>query len=259
MGLALTPFVTHTNWCPPQVTGLARKEVSLALAGLNLGVCVFIAMKQNEIQNKQLSLAKDWYYLAEDKWNRFESGFMPLEKDMIQEVRAEPKKEIQCDIAKYNSQSAVINTYNRVDNRIGNLYNQYRLYGYSRKQTALHRAKMLVDTENYNLADEAWYTDVRNDRRWARRDQVAGLGRGLSQMSLEYGQVANQAAGSASGMLGGFANIAQGQMFNHMNNFALAPYDQFLRDLIGNFGKEQSNSLGQQVAATIRTEKEETA
>lgn len=52
------------------------------------------------------------------------------------------------------------------------------------------RALALVDTENYNIQDDQWFTDFKNDQRWNRRSNVLNLGRNLSSEALKYGDVA---------------------------------------------------------------------
>ncbi len=55
---------------------------------------------------------------------------------------------------------------------------------------AYRKTIMLVDTENYNLVDDQFYTDYKNDRRWNRRGEVLNLGRNMSGEALSFGDVA---------------------------------------------------------------------
>ena len=46
------------------------------------------------------------------------------------------------------------------------------------------------DDPNYNMYDDQFFTDFKNDQRWNRRSNVLNLGRNLTSQALKYGDVA---------------------------------------------------------------------
>ena len=59
---------------------------------------------------------------------------------------------------------------------------------------------MLVDTENYNLRDDTWFTDYKSDQRWGRRSNVLNLGRNLGSIAMKYGDVARALSEDVGGL-----------------------------------------------------------
>ena len=57
-----------------------------------------------------------------------------------------------------------------------------------------------VDTENYNLRDDTWFTDYKSDQRWGRRSNVLNLGRNLGSIAMKYGDVARALSQDVGGL-----------------------------------------------------------
>lgn len=185
--------VRFCHWLAPEISDVGESNWSIAWELAALGIAITNGIIQSQIADKQQDLADSYYQMAKYKWDRFANKYMPLEKKLLQEVSTEPIREIDCAGARDRAQTSVNSAYNDMSNYMARKAKSLRLcIDPSLISVVDHkRAVMLVDTENYNLNDERWFTDYKNDQRWNRRSNVLNLGRNLTSEAMKYGDAAN--------------------------------------------------------------------
>lgn len=181
------------KWAPPQYGDTGEQLRAAFFQAAALAIAILNGLAQAEIADKQQDLADSWYGHAKYKWDRFNDKYVPLEKKLLAEVSNVPIRNIDCDGAEARAQNATNSAYDGANKYLSRTAKSYRICLDPSLLTYmdLRRNKMLVDTENYNLADERWFTDFKNDQRWNRRSNVLNLGRNLNSEALKYGDVAN--------------------------------------------------------------------
>lgn len=188
------------NWAAPEYGPEGENKWTLAFQAAQLAIATLNALIQGQIADLQEDLAEGYYQQAKYKWDRFEGTYMPLEKSILKEASEEPIKEMDCADDASRAALAVNTAYNYADTHLLNLAQGYRLCLDDSviNQLDYSRTRNLVDTTNYNMRDDQWFVDFKNDQRWARRSNILNLGRNLTSMAMQYGDVARQAAGRVS-------------------------------------------------------------
>lgn len=185
--------IRFCDWAAPEYGPIGENNWNNFFQAASFAIAVANSVAQNVISNMQMDLADKYYNMAKYKWDRFQNRYMPLEKQLLAEVSNVSVRSIDCAGAHSRAQNAVNTSYDNIDGYTARMAKAYRmcidpaLLGYADNR----RNMMTVDTENYNLADERWFTDVKNDQRWNRRSNVLNLGRNLTSEALKYGDVAN--------------------------------------------------------------------
>lgn len=207
--------VRFCHWAAPEWGPEGENKWTLAFQAAELAIALLNAQIQGEIADMQNNLAEGYYQQAKYKWDRFANNYMPLEKAILWEAQTEPIRELDCRDDRSRAADAVNRSFYELEDYMGQMAKGYRLCPdlTVTNQLAHSRGQLLVDTENYNLLDDQWFTDFKNDQRWARRSNILNLGRNLGSIAMQYGDVArklmndvggivNKAAGSISQALG---------------------------------------------------------
>lgn len=186
--------VRFCHWAAPEYGATGESGWSTAFRVAAIAIAIANGIAQAEISDKQMDLAEGYYEQAKYKWDRFSEKYMPLEKQLLLEVSNEPIRELDCDGAKSRATNAVNTAYDGMTVYLARQAKKLRLCIDPSLLSVLdHKQSVtLVDTENYNLTDEQWFTDYKNDQRWNRRSAVLNLGRNLSSEALRYGEIARQ-------------------------------------------------------------------
>lgn len=181
------------HWVPTQYGVQGEWYWTAAFEAAGLAIAIANGLAQQEIADMQQELADSYYQMAKYKWDRFAGKYMPLEKQLLAEVSSEPIRQLNCADAKTRAQAQVNTAYTAIEKYMSQQTKKYRLCldDASLANVNLKQSIALVDTENYNLGDDRWYTDYKNDQRWNRRSNVLNLGRNLSSMAMQYGDAAN--------------------------------------------------------------------
>lgn len=203
------------HWAAPEYGGEGENKWTLAFQAAQLAIALLNAQIQGEISDMQQDLAEGYYQQAKFKWDRFANNYKPLEEDILWEAQSEPIRELDCDDDRRRAKQAVQPAFDIMTNYMSQVAKGYRLCPDATvvAQMGHTQSQLLVDTENYNLLDDQWFTDFKNDQRWARRSNILNLGRNLGSIAMQYGDVArklmgdvsnivNKAAGSLSQALG---------------------------------------------------------
>lgn len=206
--------IRFCHWAAPEYGGQGEKWWTMLFQAAALAIAIANGVAQSEIADMRQDLADRYYNMAKYKWDRFSQKYMPLEKKLLNETSSAPIRDIDCAGADTRAQQAVNLAYDGILDFMARTVKSYRLCIDESYTTVVdnRRNLMTVDTENYNLADERWFTDVKNDQRWNRRSNVLNLGRNLSSQAMSYGDVANsllkqvgaQLDRAASGMIQAF-------------------------------------------------------
>lgn len=200
--------IRFCRWAASEVTGGGNTWYALALQAATMAIQALNAAAQSEIQDMQLDLADGYYRQAKYKWDRFNSVYRPLEQKLLDETSNTPIRSLDCNGAKTRARTSVASAYSAAAGYLNREAKKMRLCVDDSTLNLMNyrRSVIDVDTENYNLVDDQWYTDYKNDQRWNRRSNILNLGRNLSSEVLSYGNVANTLLNTVSGQLDRAAN-----------------------------------------------------
>lgn len=204
--------VRFCHWAAPEYGGVGESMWTKAFEAAQLAISILNALIQGQISDLQQDLADGYYQQAKYKWDRFSGKYMPLEKDILWEASNTPVREMDCIDDRSRAESAVNPAFDYIGDYMRDVAKGYRLCMDSTmvRQLEYSRNLLLVDTENYNLRDDQWFTDFKNDQRWSRRSNILNLGRNLGAQALQYGDVARKLLGDVSNIANkAFGTISQ--------------------------------------------------
>ena len=191
------------NWAAPEWGPIGENAWDEAFKAAALAISIANGIAQSEIADRQQDLADSYYRMAEYKWDRFYKKYVPLEKSLLNEVLNEPLHEMDCADDRARASSWVSRAYGAMERWTSSKAKAMRMCMLPQDlaRPALRKARALADVSNYNYADDRWYADYRNDKRWNRRSSVLNLGRNLGSEALKYGDVARSLLNSVSGKI----------------------------------------------------------
>lgn len=196
---ALGP-VRFCNWAAPEWGPKGDSLWTNFFQAAQLAIAVLNAMIQGKIADMQQDLANKYYQQAKYKWDRFAGTYQPLEMAILWEASLEPIREMNCGDDRTRAVSAADRSFNYLEDYMGKQAKSYRLCLDDSvvSQLSYTRNLITVDTENYNLRDDQWFVDFKNDQRWNRRSNILNLGRNLGAVAMQYGDVARKLMGDVS-------------------------------------------------------------
>lgn len=207
--------IRFCHWAAPEYGAVGENWWTYAFQGAQLAIALLNALIQGQIADMQQDLADGYYRQAKYKWDRFADKYLPLEKSILWEAQSEPIRELDCADDRRRAKQAVDPSFDIMTKYMAQTAKGFRLCPDPTVVSQLNHTQnqLLVDTENYNLIDDQWFVDFKNDQRWARRSNILNLGRNLGSTAMQYGDVArklmgdvgnivNRAAGSLSQALG---------------------------------------------------------
>ena len=200
-GYAMRPYagwhgapapVRFANWAAPEVSDVGETGWNLAFQVAALAIATANSVAQGQIHDKQMDLAESYYDMAKYKWDRFKDRYVPLEILLLNEVSTTPIRELDCDDDRMRASASVNSAFDSLSSYLTQMTKEFRLCLDKAQLDAMEykRTMALVDTENYNMYDDQFFTDFKNDQRWNRRSNVLNLGRNLTSQALKYGDVA---------------------------------------------------------------------
>lgn len=180
------------NWAAPEYGTEGEASWTNFWRAAQLAIAILNASLQGQIADKQMDLAESYYQQAKYKWDRFKEKYMPLEIALLKEVSTVAEPTMNCVDDRARAEATVNSAYDFIGKHISRQAKAMRLCidDSTMRQLNYGRSLMLVDTENYNLRDDTWFTDFKSDQRWGRRSNVLNLGRNLGAMAMKYGDVA---------------------------------------------------------------------
>lgn len=207
--------IRFCHWAAPEWGPMGENAWTMAFQAAQLAISITNSIIQGQIADMKEDLAEGYYQQAKYKWDRFAGHYKPLEEAILWEASNEPIREINCSDDRQRAEQSVNPSFDSATQHMKTLAQGYRLCPDPTvvSQMEYTRTRLAVDTENYNLLDDNWFVDFKNDQRWARRSNILNLGRNLGSIALQYGNVArsmldtvgdqiNKAAGSLSQALG---------------------------------------------------------
>lgn len=199
------------HWNAPEYGVKGQRWYAEALKAAGLAIAIANGIAQAEIADKQQDLADKWYSHARYKWDRFDAAYKPLEIQILNETSTTPIQELDCAGDKDRALTAVSSSYDSIQKYLRDKARSMRVCFDAELLGTLNtrQAMMLVDSTNFNLVDDQWFVDWKNDKRWSNRSQILDLGRNLASEALQYGQVANTLYNKVGGQID---RAAQGVM-----------------------------------------------
>lgn len=187
----VTDTVRFCHWAAPEYGPEGEGAWTNLWQAAQLAIAILNSTVQQQIADKQMDLAEGYYAQAKYKLDRFMNKYKPLEVALLKEVSTTPEPSMDCADDRERAENAVNTAYDYISNYVGTKARQLRLCidDSIMRQLDHGRALMLVDTENYNLRDDTWFTDYKSDQRWGRRSNVLNLGRNLGSIAKQYGDV----------------------------------------------------------------------
>lgn len=195
--------VRFCHWAAPEISNEGERQWTDLWNAAALAIAIANGIAQGKISDMQMDLADRYYQMAKYKWDRFKDKYIPLEKQLLNETSTTPVRELDCadDRARAweSSQSAFdscLSHLSRVAKKARICLNPTILDRYEYKRTLA-----FVDSENYNIQDDQFFTDYKNDQRWNRRSNVLNLGRNNTTEALNYGNVARSLASTVGSQI----------------------------------------------------------
>ena len=189
-----TTVVQFCNWTSPTYGEQGEMGWNIAFKAAQLAIAIANSAAQQEIADKQMDLADRWYSHQTYKWSRFQSAFLPIERQLIKETAYLRIPELECDDAINRAEEAVKDTQPMLDSWMSRKFKGYKICAHdsSVNRLAINNSVVTVDCVNYNLADERWFRDFKEDQRWNNRSNALNIGRNMDAQAQSYGDVANK-------------------------------------------------------------------
>lgn len=211
--------VRFCHWVTDQVGAAGKNAWVVAFQGAAIAIALANSLAQEQINAKKQDLAEGYYDQAKYRWDRFKDKYIPLEKKLLREVSTEPIRRLNCADDQQRAQNSVALSYGQVREYLKNVASGYRMCIDESllDNISIKQGMTFVDTTNYNMQDDQFYTNYKNDQRWNRRSNVLNLGRNLSSETLRYGDVARTLLDSVGGKVQNAANGVM-QALGYFNN-----------------------------------------
>jgi hypothetical protein len=196
------------KWMMPQTTAQGYIEGNVVENALTVAMALLQITVAKKIADLKIELAEDYYAMAEYKWQRFITSYVPLEKKLLREVSSVAIATMDCADDRARAESSVNSAYALLQQQLARIRKSLHICIDENMLSVIEhrRVVMLVDTENFNLSDDNYWCDILNDDRWNKRSTVLDLGRGISTLSQSYGVLAKQGIDSAGGQVMAFTN-----------------------------------------------------
>ena len=186
----------------------AGAEGSLAESGIFevalIAVAILNTLAQMEIARLRYNIAKDYARIAQDRWERFRTGYMPLEMSMLNEILNTPIPEADCPGSRTRFTRWFRGAFDEAQTRLGEVARKYRLRIDPTLALDLQNygAMALSDGLNFGYRYEEHRAIMKDDERWNRRSALLNLGRDLQAQSARYSSMANQTLAGLSDLAG---------------------------------------------------------
>lgn len=194
--------IRFCHWAAPEYGPKGESGWNTFWRAVQLAIAILNSTIQQQIADKQMDLAEGYYEQAKFKLDRFMNKYKPLEIALLKEVSTVAEPQMNCEDDRDRTETAVNTAYDVIDQYVAMRSKSLRLCVDDSAMAQLNhgRALMLVDTENYNLRDDTWFTDYKSDQRWGRRSNVLNLGRNLGSIAMKYGDVARALSEDVGGL-----------------------------------------------------------
>lgn len=196
------------KWMMPQTTAQGYIEGNVVENALTVAMALLQITVAKKIADLKIELAEDYYAMAEYKWQRFITSYVPLEKKLLREVSSVAIATMDCADDRARAESSVNSAYALLQQQLARIRKSLHICIDENMLSVIEhrRVVMLVDTENFNLSDDNYWCDILNDDRWNKRSNVLDLGRNISTIAQSYGKLSKQAGAQVAGQADTAAN-----------------------------------------------------
>lgn len=211
--LGMTTKFGETNglYSPPTVTndGVTRNALLANLAAT--AVATIQTLAAIDIANKQYNIANGYYKLAQQKWDRFKSIYMPCERKEMAEACSTPEYDAQYDVTAAQYMGEVTRDFGLARVRIDDMYARYCICPDPSlsQDMALMQSQVSGDSGNFAYRYEEARKQAKDDVRWTRRQQALNRGRELQSNAAQYAKAAASAYSDRGAAIG---SVAEGAM-----------------------------------------------
>lgn len=205
-----TAILRFCDWTSPTYGSQGEMGWTIAFKAAELAIAIANSAAQQQIADAQMDLADRWFSHQKYKWTRFQNAYLPLEKKLVQETAYVPMPTLDCDNAEARAHNQTKRTGQVLDNWMARKFKGLRICGHasSVRRCEVNACAVHVDCYNFNLADERWYKDFQEDKRWNNRSNVLNLGRNMDSQAQSYGDLAGKIFGAVGQQLDRFGSAA---------------------------------------------------
>lgn len=195
--------IRFARWAAPEITDEGEKGWATFWSAIAIAISAANALYQGKIADRQMELGNAYYDMAKYKLDRFMNNYKPLELAMIDDIKATPVREMDCADDRSRATSSVESSYGAATRFSAQQAKKLRIcFDQSFNNFMDYRkAIMQADTENFNLIDDQFFVEYKNDQRWNRRSDLLNVGRNMTGEAMSYGDVARQAMNNVNGQL----------------------------------------------------------
>lgn len=164
-----------------------------------------------KIANKQYDIARSYYKMAQQKWDRFKNKYMPCERREMNEACNTPEYTARYDASAQTWMNEVERNFAQARSRIDVLNALYCVCPDPSlaQDMSLMTSLAAGDTGNFAYRYEEHRKDAKDDVRWTRRQQALNRGRELQSTAARYAEAAANAYGDVGSKIG---QAAEGAM-----------------------------------------------
>lgn len=208
-GFYPNPKVTDTgvegnaNWSALAATAVATLQTIAAI----------------KIANKQYDIARAYYKMAQQKWDRFKNKYMPCERTEMNEACNTPEYTALYDQTASSWVNEVDRNFGQARSRIDRLNALYCICPDPSLAQDMELMESMAsgDTANFAYRYEEHRKDAKDDVRWTRRQQALNRGRDLQSTAARYAEAAANAYGDVGGKINQAAEGAMSAIGYFMN------------------------------------------
>jgi hypothetical protein len=206
--MSISSHVSFCHWAAPQYGDGGEGGLQSLLSVVAFAVAVWSAYEQMRIFQMRYDIAKGYANIAQERWDRFNAAYKPLENAVVDEISAQGPVVPDYAGAKSEYSGFADNAYGDAERRMRLTAARYALCVDPTLVNDLNLSASVAkdDGVNFGYRHAEWYAILRDDVRWNNRAAILNLGRDLLAQSAKYGSMANdmlanagQAAGEAMG------------------------------------------------------------
>lgn len=197
-------------WPQPTVTDEGVKSNADWASVAATAVALVNTVTAVNIADKQYKIAKDYYDLARQKWDRFRRIYMPCERKEVTEACNTPEYVPQYKDKSNTYLTSVRYQYGGVKDFLMDMYDRYCICSSDSifRDVAVLQGMAENDSINFAYREEEARKEAKDDKRWNRRSQALNRGRDIQSQATSYAKAAAGAYGDLGKTIGGVAEGA---------------------------------------------------
>lgn len=188
----------------PTVTDLSVRENSNWAKIAAAAVATINTLAAYDIAQKQLSIARQYFNISRQSWDRFRTVYGACERREMNEACGTPEYTPQYIRVSNAYMDEVTRQFSTADGNIRDLVDLYCLPVDSslEQDIALITAQIRGDSGNFALRREEAREITKNDVRWERRSQALNRGRDIQSTAASYAKAASDGYSGLSDSIG---------------------------------------------------------